>query len=60
MSDAELAGARVRQLLELTRRLTERLAAETRAFQEGAPRRSPRDWPKPRRWPTSIAATPPM
>ena len=37
MSDAELAGARVRQLLDLTRRLTERLAAETRAFQEGRP-----------------------
>ncbi|GAA0200695.1 flagellar basal body protein FlbY [Actinomadura yumaensis] len=37
MSDADLAGARVRQLLELTRRLTERLASETRAFQEGRP-----------------------
>ena len=37
MSDAELAGARVLQLLDLTRRLTERLAAETRAFQEGRP-----------------------
>ena len=37
MSDAELATARVRQLLDLTRRLTDRLAAETRAFEEGRP-----------------------
>lgn len=37
MSDAELATARVRQLLDLTRRLTERLSAETVAFQEGRP-----------------------
>lgn len=37
MSDAALAGARVRQLLDLTRRLTERLSAETRAFEEGRP-----------------------
>ncbi len=37
MSDADLATARVRQLLELTRRLTERLAAETRAFERGRP-----------------------
>lgn len=33
MSD-DLATARVRQLADLTRRLTERLAAETRAFDE--------------------------
>ncbi|WP_395944633.1 flagellar basal-body protein FlbY [Brevundimonas sp.] len=37
MNDAELAGARVRQLLDLTQRLTERLTAETLAFQEGRP-----------------------
>ncbi|MDO9608808.1 MAG: flagellar basal-body protein FlbY [Brevundimonas sp.] len=37
MNDAELATARVRQLLDLTRRLTDRLAAETRAFEEGRP-----------------------
>ncbi|MBA4807461.1 flagellar basal-body protein FlbY [Brevundimonas sp.] len=37
MSESELAGARTRQLLDLTRRLTERLAVETRAFQEGRP-----------------------
>lgn len=37
MSDADLATARVRQLLELTRRLTDRLAAETKAFERGRP-----------------------
>jgi hypothetical protein len=39
MNDADLATARVRQLLELTRRLTERLATETRAFEEGKPQK---------------------
>jgi hypothetical protein len=38
VSESDLAGARVRQLLGLTRSLTDRLAAETRAFEEGRPR----------------------
>lgn len=37
MSDTELATARVRQLLELTQKLTQRLSDETKAFQEGRP-----------------------
>ena len=37
MSDKELAQARVRQLIVLTRRLTDRLAAETQAFTERRP-----------------------
>ena len=37
MSDSELARARVRQLLDLTRRLTERLMVETRAFEDSRP-----------------------
>ena len=37
MSDPELARARVRQLLDLTQRLTERLMVETRAFEDSRP-----------------------
>ncbi|GAW40819.1 hypothetical protein SH203_01219 [Brevundimonas sp. SH203] len=37
MSDSELARARVRQLIDLTRRLTDRLSAETRAFADRRP-----------------------
>lgn len=38
MTDTELAGARVRQLIDLTRRLGDRLATETLAFEEHRPR----------------------
>lgn len=38
MSGADLAKARVRQLIDLTRRLSERLSAETQAFEERRPR----------------------
>jgi len=38
MSEPELAQARIRQLVDLTRRLTDRLAAETRAFEERRPK----------------------
>jgi len=37
MSDPELARPRVRQLIDLTRRLTGRLGAETRALEERRP-----------------------
>lgn len=37
MSDTELARARVRQLLDLTRRLTDRLSIETRALEDSRP-----------------------
>lgn len=37
MSDSELAQARVRQLIVLTRRLTDRLSAETQAFADRRP-----------------------
>ncbi|WP_374390780.1 flagellar basal-body protein FlbY [Brevundimonas sp.] len=38
MTDTELAGARVRQLIDLTRRLGDRLSTETLAFEEHRPR----------------------
>lgn len=38
MSGADLARARVRQLIDLTRRLSDRLSAETQAFEERRPR----------------------
>ena len=38
MSGADLARARVRQLIDLTRRLADRLSAETQAFEERRPR----------------------
>lgn len=38
MSGADLAKARVRQLIDLTRRLSDRLSAETQAFEERRPR----------------------
>ena len=37
MSDSELAQARVRQLIVLTKRLTDRLSAETQAFADRRP-----------------------
>jgi len=38
MTDTDLARARVRQLIDLTRRLGDRLSAETLAFEEHRPR----------------------
>ncbi|NAW49645.1 flagellar basal-body protein FlbY, partial [Salmonella sp. gx-f5] len=37
MSDSELAQARMRQLIVLTKRLTDRLSAETQAFADRRP-----------------------